>query len=233
VAAHLLDGDLRKLSFHRDGHRVARDSPTEEFGAIVALINELNASGVAWARRLSPRILTELLAVTGSAVANFVGTLDPHAPASFAVAWAGEEQSENWMDTGREYTERWHHQMQIRRAVGAAALLDSRWLEPLLDFSVRALSRAYQSVSAPEGSSVTLRVSGEPPQSWTLRREASAWKIYSGSAPNPSAAVSMEPDVAWRSFFNALSVDEARAAVVIEGDTKLAEPFFKARAVMV
>jgi hypothetical protein len=43
------------------------------------------------------------------------------------------------METGREYTERWHHQMQIREAVGAPGLLERRWYQPVLDLSVRAV----------------------------------------------------------------------------------------------
>ncbi len=52
-------------------------------------------------------------------MSTFVTALDPDAPALFAVAWAGESQSDNRFDTAREYTERWHHQMQIREGVGA------------------------------------------------------------------------------------------------------------------
>jgi hypothetical protein len=48
--------------------------------------------------------------------ARFHKSLDPLAPAAFAVSWAGEETSSNWFDTARELTERWHHQQQIRLA---------------------------------------------------------------------------------------------------------------------
>ena len=61
IAGHLLDGDLRKLSFGRDGHAVPAVSlPLEpSFADIVQLIDGLNASGVAYAARLSPRLLTD------------------------------------------------------------------------------------------------------------------------------------------------------------------------------
>jgi hypothetical protein len=59
-------------------------------------------------------------------LAAAVAALPPHAEAPFGVAWAGETRSANWLDTGREYTERWHHQMQIRDAVGAPPLLERR-----------------------------------------------------------------------------------------------------------
>src|SRR5258705_27179 len=132
-APHLLDTQLRRLSGQRDGHRVAPDRPLVEF------INHLNATWVDTARRFSPRVIVDLLDVTGRTFAAFIETLPLHERAHFPVSWAGEDESQNWMDIGREYTEGWHHQMQIRDAVGAPLLLDAKWLTPLLSLSVRAI----------------------------------------------------------------------------------------------
>jgi hypothetical protein len=44
--------------------------------------------------------------------------LDPDA-AGLAAAWAGETDSRNWFDVAREYTEKWHHQQQLRDATTA------------------------------------------------------------------------------------------------------------------
>ena len=142
VVGHMLDVHLRKLSGGRDGYRSTRPvSPS--FADITAFINELNAGGVGYSARLSPRVMTDLLDVAGQWVADFAMSLAPDETAYISVLWAGEEQSANWMDIGREYTEFWHHQMQIRDAVNAAPLLQRRWLHPLLDLSVRAFPRAY------------------------------------------------------------------------------------------
>lgn len=231
VAAHLLDTQLRKLSGHRDAHSFDAGEPPKSYDDVLRLINHLNATGVEFGRRLSTRVLTEMLAVTGAEVAEFIVTIDPHAPARFGVAWAGEAQSQNWMDTGREYTEWWHHQMQIRVAVDAPrTLLEDRWLEPLLDFSVRALPHAYRSVDAREGTLLTLAVGSF---AWTLEREGAEWQLYRGKADDASASIRIPADSAWRLFYNALPADVARASVVIEGDAALAEPLFKARSVMV
>lgn len=43
------------------------------------------------------------------------------------MSWAGEDGDAGWLDIGREFTEQWHHQMQIRDAVGAAPLPDPAW----------------------------------------------------------------------------------------------------------
>ena len=233
VAAHLLDGDLRKLSGHRDGHVLGPGRPFAGYRDLVDWIDAENASGVAFAERLSPRLLRDLLAVTGPWVSELVEELDPHAPARISVLWAGETESENWMDTGREYTERWHHQMQIRDAVGAPGLLADRWLAPLLDLSVRALPPAYAGTAAPPGSTVTLEVSGEVRRAWTLVREGEAWRLYRGEPARPAVRVATEPDQVWRLFYNALPLPRAREAVTIEGDAALAEPLLRARSVMV
>jgi hypothetical protein len=54
---------------------------------------------------------------------DFLKTLNPNDKAIFSVAWAGESESENWFDVAREYTEKWHHQMQIRLALNKPILM--------------------------------------------------------------------------------------------------------------
>jgi uncharacterized protein (TIGR03083 family) len=233
VAAHLLDVDLRKLSGQRDGHGFGPDEPLHGYAAIVRFINEINSQWVQAARRLSPRVLTDLLAVTGLWVVELMVALPPHGSALLAVAWAGEERSENWFDIGREYTERWHHQMQIRDAVGAPLLLDRRWLHPLLDLSMRVLPRAYSSCQAEEGKTIVVEVSGDAGDAWSLVREGEAWRLRRGSAPSPTTTIRLDPDAAWRLLYNALPPDVARHRAVIAGDESLAEPLFAARSVMV
>jgi uncharacterized protein (TIGR03083 family) len=233
VAAHLLDVDLRKLSVNRDGHLAPPDEPVGGYGDLVKFLNRLNADWVAAARRLSPRVLAELLAVTGPAVSGLVASLPPHGPALFPVAWAGEDRSENWFDVGRDYTERWHHQMQIRDAVGAPPLLESRWLHPLLDLSVRALPRAYESVTAEEGTAVLFEVTGREEQIWSVIREDGSWQIRQGAAPTPGATVRADADTAWRLLYNALPRAAALERISVEGDVALAEPFLSTRSVMV
>jgi uncharacterized protein (TIGR03083 family) len=230
VVAHLLDGDLRILAGGRDGHRVRTAA---SFTDIVDLINEQNASGVGYAERLSPRVMTDLLEITGRWVSDYVATLSPHAISPVAVAWTGEDRSENWMATGREYTERWHHQMQIRDAVGADGLLQQRWFHPVLDLSVRAFRRSYEGVTAAVGTAVVFEVEAEGENVWSVIREEHGWSVVRGRAPRVAACVRADADTAWKLLYNALSAAAARARVVISGDSRLAEPMLRARSVMV
>lgn len=231
VAAHLLDGDLRKLSGGRDAHRPPADGPLSSFADIVRLIDAQNASGVEYARRLSPHVMTDLLEVTGRWVSDFVASLPPEGEAPASVAWAGEERSQNWMDTGREYTERWHHQMQIRYAVDAPYLLGHDWLHPLLQLSVRAFPRAYAGVEAPEGTTVVFHVQDH--DSFSIVRGGAGWQVFHGFADDASTLVRVSAHAAWRLLYNALPPSAARAHLEITGDAALAEPLLYARSVMV
>ncbi|MFN8574257.1 MAG: maleylpyruvate isomerase N-terminal domain-containing protein [Gemmatimonadaceae bacterium] len=237
VAAHLLDGELRTLAAHRDGHALSAAEPPSTYEEVIRLIHQLNATGVSHGARLSPRLLTDLLEVTGQWMSAFVAALDPDAPALFPVAWAGESESDNRLDTAREYTERWHHQMQIRVALDDAGhrdvLLAPTLFHPLAETSVRALPHAYRRTEAADGATVVLRLTGEGPRSWTLRREGTRWCIYEGEVESPDAQVSATPDVLWRLFFNALPDSEARRALSLEGAAPLIAPLLAARSVMV
>lgn len=233
VAAHLLDGQLRTLSALRDGHLAPPDGPLDGYDGLVRFLDRLNAEWIAASRRLSPRVLTGLLAVVGPEAAATLAALPPHAPARFSVAWAGEAESENWMHVGREYTEWWHHQMQVRAAVGAPGLTAPRWFGPLLDLSVRALPHAYRSVEAPAGTHLSVTVEGPGGGTWSLVRDGADWRVLAGAGAAPDASIRLDPETAWMTLYHALAPSQARARAHVEGDERLAAPFFRTRSVMV
>jgi hypothetical protein len=67
---------------------------------------------------LDGNLRTLWLEQSGKAYCDYLKSLDPFDKAVFSVAWAGEDESKNWFHIAREYTEKWHHQQQIRLAVG-------------------------------------------------------------------------------------------------------------------
>lgn len=199
---------------------------------LTRFINGLNGTGVAFGRRLSSRLLLDLLETTGSWAADLVESLDPKAKALWPVSWAGETESENWMDIGREYTERWHHQMQIRDALGTTRLLEPRWMEPLLDLSVRAFRVTYTGVQAPSGTTVTFDVRGPTTGAWTVLRLEESWRVFRGRPSDPTSLVSIQGDDAWRLLYNAVT-PELLSRVVATGDAALAQPMLRTRSVIV
>lgn len=233
VVAHLLDGDIRRLALQRDqAPPVPPDQLMASYQDLVAFLNQLNADWVRAMRRLSPRLLIEFLALTGPQVGELFAALDLHGPALFGVAWAGEEQSENWFDLAREYTEKWHHQQQIREAVGAPGLTSRRWLFPVLDTFLRGLPHTYRDLVAPEGTQLLFTVTGAAGGQWTLQREASAWQLYSGAGDQAVCEARLDQDTAWRLLTKGLSREIAAARIEFVGEAAYGEPLLGMLAVM-
>jgi uncharacterized protein (TIGR03083 family) len=220
VAAHLLDTALRKLSVVRDGHFAdgpASGSPED----VRAFVDRINAQGVAVYGRLSPAVLVALMRAASRDLCALQRQLDPYAPATFAVSWAGEEQSPNWFDTARELTERWHHQQQIRLAIDRPGIMAPDLYHPVLDCFMRALPYTYRNVAAPVGTHVEVRVSGESGGVWNLQRDDERWLLLRDVKEPAMAIVTIPEDVAWRVFTKGIRRDEAEARVAIEGDRTL------------
>ena len=233
VAAHLLDSDIRRLSYQRDkAPAVPTEAPIENYRDLVNFLNQLNADWVRAARRISTRLLIEFLEVTGAQVCELFKSLDPFTPALFGVAWAGEQKSQNWFDVAREYTEKWHHQQQIRDAVGAPSLTGRKWLFPVLDTFLRGLPHTYRETQADEGSSVAFIIAGEAGGAWTLKREGVAWGLYTGEGEGAACEVRMDQDAAWRLLTKGLSREEAETRIEIIGDHRLGKPILGMLAVM-
>jgi uncharacterized protein (TIGR03083 family) len=231
IVAHLLDDDLRRLSFDRDGQPPDENGPGD-YASLVAWINRMNAQWVAAARRLSPRVLVDLLEVTGPQVVELFRSRDPFAPAHWAVAWAGETESPHWFDVGRDYTERWLHQQQIREAVGAPPLTGRVWLGPVLELFVRSVPFALRDVVRPPGTAVHVAITGEAGGDWTVRRTESGWALSAGAPPGAAAGVRLSDDAAWRLFSKGLGPDAARGRCRIEGDQVLGAAVLGSLAVM-
>ncbi|MDO7852945.1 maleylpyruvate isomerase N-terminal domain-containing protein [Hymenobacter convexus] len=230
VAAHLLDGNLRTLSMLRDGY--FGEAPDDfSYAGLVAYLNRLNADWVRAARRLSPAVLTDLLAQSGAEYTAYLRTLDPWAPAAFSVAWAGEAESLNWFHIARDYTEKWHHQQQIRTAVGQTdALMTPALFRPFIETLLRGLPHAYRAVTAPAGTRVRVGIEGGG--TWDLLKTAEAWQLAPPTAAASSAEITLPPDVAWRLFTKGMSPAEAEPLVQLAGDAQLAKAALNLVAVM-
>ena len=221
IALHLLSGDLGVLSRRRDAF-TPPGKPIEGWDALVPFINKLNESWIKAARRLSPRVLCDLLAWSGPQLEEYFAALDPHAIGR-PVDWANSEPAPNWLDLAREYTERWHHQQQIRNAVGRPGLTERKFLAPVLATFVHALPRPYRDVPAPDGTAVQLTITGEAGGQWFVVRENAAWKLYVEVDSPPAARVTLDAGDAWRLFTKGLPKENARSRAVLAGDAKLAE----------
>lgn len=233
IAAHLLDGNIRTLSMLRDGYFGEKMGSIHAYQDLVNYLNRLNADWVLAMRRVSPGVLIELLKSTGEQYCDYLKTLDPFGKAAFSVAWAGEQESLNWFHIAREYTEKWHHQQQIRLAVSQEKeLYESQWYFPYLDTSMRALPHHYRNIKAGQGSVVKVFIPEMPDGNWTLYYNLGRWQLVTDCPAEPVCTISIGPETAWRLFTKGISRQEAEKGVAIAGNQQLGDPIFSMLAVM-
>ncbi|MCJ7624275.1 MAG: maleylpyruvate isomerase family mycothiol-dependent enzyme [Anaerolineaceae bacterium] len=218
VALHLLGDDIGILSRKRDGYSQSAD--VGDLKDLISLIKEWNETWVDATRRMSTRMLVDLLKFSGGQANEYFQTLDPYALGS-PVSWAGPDPAPVWLDLAREYTERWMHQQHIRDAVEKPGLREPRYFAPLLDAFIRALPYTYRAVEAAEGTRVGLKITGESGGLWTLSRKGRLWVLYVGISQEPDAEVIMEEDTAWRIFTKGLSREDASDRVEVTGEQSL------------
>jgi uncharacterized protein (TIGR03083 family) len=217
VAAHLLDTQVRKSAAARHGYK-PENSKKLSPARLVELINTLNAEGVRQYSRLNPDELISRMEAASRESAEYHQALDPFGTAMFPVSWAGEEESANWFDTAREFTERWHHQQQIRLAVNKPGIMTREFYFPVLDCFMRGLPNAYRSVAAQTGSLAQFNISGECGGRWYLFRNGGAWTLTASPAGEKLSETTIPQEIAWRIFTKGMALEEARTQVQVTGD---------------
>jgi uncharacterized protein (TIGR03083 family) len=223
VALHLLGDDFGRLSRGRDDSAGAGFVPKGEGDferELLDFINRWNELWVQATRRISPRLLCDLLRFAGDETQRYFESLDLFATGG-PVTWAGPDPAPVWLDVAREYTERWHHHQQIRDALGRPALTEPRLFAPVLDTFVRALPHTFRDVQAAGGTHVRLTISGDAGGVWSLVR-GERWSLFRDVAAEPHASVAMDADTAWRLFTKGISREAALARTQVTGDRRLA-----------
>lgn len=226
VASHLLDGSLRRLSMQRDGYFAPDQSSQKQSDeTLLEFLNRLNSDWDKATRRLSPHVLIGLIEWADGQLADLFESLDPFGPAIFEVAWAGEEQSQNWMDIARDYTEKWHHTQQIFDATGRPSTITERRLfHPCLDIFFRALPFTFRGVDAKVGTSFALRITGDAADTWSIERTSNGWQQVIEPKMPVTSTVTMDQIIAWRLVTKRRTREQTRAQfpdILIEGDTEL------------
>lgn len=233
IAVHLLDGNLRALSMLRDGYFGESPENVDNYESLLQYLNQLNADWVKAMKRLSPSVIIGLLESSGREYCEYMKTVAPFEKATFSVAWAGEAESQNWFHLARDYTEKWHHQQQIRLAVGEeAALLADEFYHPYLDTSVRALPHHYRNVAGKEGTIIQFVFKGASDKIWYLKWADNAWELLLNTNEPPSTTIIIKDEIAWRIFTKGISPSAALDASEIKGIQRFGRPIFDMLAVM-
>ena len=233
IVTHLLDGNLRSLSMLRDGYFSESPGKIDGYQDLAEYLNRLNSDWVKGMKRLSPKVLIQLLESSGKEYVEFLNSLDPFENAVFSVTWAGESESQNWFHIAREYTEKWHHQQQIRFAVGKEEILYTKeFYDPFLQTTIRALPFHYRDLIGQEGEVIQVTVDGESGWNWWIVYTSDLWKRIENQTTNPFAAVIIPAQVAWRIFTKGISKAEAKSQISISGKPEYGEKILDMLTVM-
>jgi len=232
IASHLLDGNFRGVSLLRDGYVGDTPEKHETYQNLVDYLNRLNADWVKATKRISPSLLIELLELTGKEYYEELAKLDPFKPAIFSVAWAGQTESPNWFHVAREYTEKWHHQQQIREAVEIPGIMTRDFFHPLIETFMQALPHNYRAIQAEEGTTIKVSVISNLVDEWFLKFSNNQWTLTKTVTPNIRTEISIDPETAWRLFTNGIDKAEVRGKIKFNGDVTLGEPILSMLAVM-
>jgi hypothetical protein len=232
IVSHLLDGNLRTLSIQQD--RYFGDTPPliQGYRDLVDWLNELNGDWIKATQRISPQVLMLLHRVTGPPVSQYYEALDLYEPAIFPVAWAGQTESLNWMHLAREYTEKWHHQQQIREAIGNEDLMSHRYFYPVMDTYFRALPFTFEKIYAPEGTVIQVHISTEIGGNWFLEKQKDRWRLLEKYDGMIESKVEISPPIAWKLFSKNIRPENTLEKVRIEGNTALGSHVLELVAVM-
>ena len=230
VAAHLLGDDFSLLSRQRDGAtpqgllRFLEGAPNFR-----AALDAFNDHWIETVRFFGPRLLVDLLEVTGPWTADWYAAVDPHSPGEPVGFFAATGPSPYWQIAAREYAERWIHH-QILRALGRPAIGDPPLLTTALAVVVRGFTAHLRDLGAHDGDTVVLAVDGLG--AWTLRRRDEAWVLLDGAAAQATAVVRIDAGVAGTALFRGMGADEVEAAHSVEGDADLGWRFVRGIAAM-
>lgn len=232
VASHLLDGNLRALSTSRDGFFGEKPENIDSYQDLVTYLNHLNLTWTNATKRLSPKVLINLLEVTGTAYTKHLKTLDPLENAVFSVAWAGQETSQNWFHIAREYTEKFLHQQQIRDAVGKPGIMTKELFYPFLDTLMYAFPHTFRNVLAETGTTVSVKVTTEIGGQWNIIKTDDHWILTKNENLNSNSQLIIDPNTAWKLFSKSWKPAQVVDNVEILGDRTLGEQALTIVAVM-
>ncbi|MBB6109537.1 TIGR03083 family protein [Mucilaginibacter lappiensis] len=231
IAAHLLHGNVRTISSKQS---FTGDTPPviNSYRDLVNFLNEQNAIWVKAMKQVSPDLLIELLETTGPQFTGELAELDPFGVAKYAVAWAGEEQSANWFHMAREYTEKWHHQQQIRDAVNRPGIMHRELFYPCIATFMYALPHTYHFVQAPDNTLIEVIIESEAGGTWHLQKGADKWGFVNENNKSADSKVIIKPDIAWKLFTKAITPEIGIQNSVLEGNHEFGEKVFDTIAVM-
>jgi uncharacterized protein (TIGR03083 family) len=225
VALHVLGGDLGNIAIRCDGVAYQRPAPRED---LAAFINRINDEWVTAARRLTPRLIRDLLEFTAGPLDDCMRAIDG-SRVDANVSWASRQQVPRWLDVAREYMERWVHQQHIRDAVGRHGQDASQFAAPVIAASMFSLPIALE--KQPAGA-LAIEIVGSGGGTWVVMSQSDGWRLFRGEVPAPTSRLRIAAGTWWRTVTLGLSPSDALTEAAVEGDSRLARAALGAIAII-
>ncbi len=232
LACHLVGDDLGLLSRLRDGH-FGTTPPEESTGDGAAFATWLDALQDAWVgatRRLSPRLAIDLLTWTAPQVVDMLSAQDP-AERAATVTWASPDLVPRWLDQARELSEQWIHRQQLEQAVGRPSDLSGGTASAVLDALRWAYPHRLSALSARDGDTVDITVTGPIERRWLLEYGDAGWSFVDKQGGRVIARANISADHYWRLLTNNMPAAEQRH-LDVTGDPAVVEVMLETRAII-
>jgi uncharacterized protein (TIGR03083 family) len=230
LCTHLAGDDLGFLARHRDGYQGTPEPGHASEEEFVTWLDAMQDAWVTGTRRMSPRIVTDLLAWSGLQVAETLRAQDPSARTA-SVSWAGTGPVPVWLDQLRELSEYWIHRQQLLQAVDRPSDLRADLAGPVLDGLRWAYPFRLGQVSGEPGDTVTISVSGPVDRTWFLVATPAGWEFRDQPGSRGVAAMSVTTEQAWRGLTSNLPVAE-RSRITAAGDPTVLAILDRTRAII-
>jgi uncharacterized protein (TIGR03083 family) len=230
LCSHLVGDDLGFLARHRDGHFGTQSPPGAGEAEFIAWLDSLQDEWVRAARRLSPRIVSDLLQWAGPQVAETFRREDPRARTA-EVSWASTGRVPAWLNHARELSEYWIHRQQLLQAVRRPSDLRADLAGPVLDGLRWAYPFRLGQAEAGVGDTVTIAVAGPVTTTWHLVAAPAGWEYRDAPGSRVVARLQMTTEQAWRLLTNNLPA-AARSAITASGDETVLGILLQTRAII-
>jgi len=222
IALHVLGDDFSLLTRQRDASTdsltlFAQDHPGLEFRA---LLDGFNEHWVTASRFFSTALVVDLLRVVGEWSDAFYREVGLATMSHEAVGFFAEDSpSPYWQVIAREYMERFVHQSQIRRAVGAPEL-DGEHVCGAALVAAHVLAAWLRDFAPAPGTTIAIDFGSAG--SWTWRRETDRWSVTDSRPGIPTAHIAVVPDRTVAILSRGVTAAKADASITITGDEAVA-----------
>ncbi len=230
LCRHLLGDDFHALSRMRDGYSGTIPPPDVDENGLIGWLDELQKGWVDAARRMSPRLVIQLLEWMGPQVAAAFARADPRAVTQH-VSWASDQPVPMWLDIAREVTEYWVHRQQLLDALGSPPDPRVDLLGPVLDALRWAYPYRLEGARAETGDTVGIDIDGSLQRHWLVVRRSQGWRFADDAGRRFVGRIRLTTDQAWRLLTNNLPARD-QAELDIEGSDEITAILRRTRAII-